>query len=360
MNPHDFDRGKGAPPATDAVQVFLNRSAFPRFPRIPICRDLGFDLDGKHRLAPGLTLKAKGFYHTHVDGYESYRGQAYEERIAVRRCDDALAGGSLLGEWEAAEWSTLRLAAHLKDDTHRERDDACIPFAESSSTTGSVGLGDSLTLSKGLSAVAGVSRDWFDVSSARRNVTDGTTGDFVRQNPLAPGQSREPALPVARPEGLEVGQGQRPARSRRDRLPTGPRPERGEDEEGSRRHPAETGQGDPRRATCPASPRSRAAVAGHGALGGHRHRGECPGSVTPPSRIPREKPLATKEMLVTALHAFEGTMLFVSHDRTFLRGLANRVLEIGGEDGTGKPVTYGGSYEEYVARSGHEAPGVHA
>ena len=32
----------------------------------------------------------------------------------------------------------------------------------------------------------------------------------------------------------------------------------------------------------------------------------------------------------------------------------------GGEDGTGKPVTYGGTCEEYVARSGHEAPGVHA
>jgi ATPase subunit of ABC transporter with duplicated ATPase domains len=41
-------------------------------------------------------------------------------------------------------------------------------------------------------------------------------------------------------------------------------------------------------------------------------------------------------MLVEALHDFEGTMLFVSHDRTFLRGLANRVLEIGGEDGTGR------------------------
>jgi ATPase subunit of ABC transporter with duplicated ATPase domains len=67
-----------------------------------------------------------------------------------------------------------------------------------------------------------------------------------------------------------------------------------------------------------------------------------------------------KEMLVEALHAFEGTMLLVSHDRTFLRGLASRVLEIGGEDGTGKPVTYGGTYEEYVAKSGHEAPGVHA
>jgi ATPase subunit of ABC transporter with duplicated ATPase domains len=85
----------------------------------------------------------------------------------------------------------------------------------------------------------------------------------------------------------------------------------------------------------------------------------------PPNFLVLDEPtnhldLATKEMLVEALHAFEGTMLFVSHDRTFLRGLASRVLEIGGEDGTGRPVTYGGSYEEYVERSGHEAPGVHA
>ena len=85
----------------------------------------------------------------------------------------------------------------------------------------------------------------------------------------------------------------------------------------------------------------------------------------PPNFLVLDEPtnhldLATKEMLVEALHGFEGTMLFVSHDRTFLRGLANRVLEIGGEDGSGRPVTYDGSYEEYVARSGHEAPGVHA
>ena len=75
----------------------------------------------------------------------------------------------------------------------------------------------------------------------------------------------------------------------------------------------------------------------------------------PPNFLVLDEPtnhldLATKEMLVEALHDFEGTMLFVSHDRTFLRGLANRVLEIGGEDGTGKPVTYGGTYEEYVAQ----------
>ena len=71
--------------------------------------------------------------------------------------------------------------------------------------------------------------------------------------------------------------------------------------------------------------------------------------------------LATKEMLVEALRDFEGTMLFVSHDRTFLRGLRNRVLELGGESGTEpQPHLYPGSYVEYVARTGHEAPGVHA
>ena len=54
-------------------------------------------------------------------------------------------------------------------------------------------------------------------------------------------------------------------------------------------------------------------------------------------------------------------MIFVSHDRTFLRGLSNRVLELGGEIGTdAHPHAYPGSYVEYVERTGHEAPGVHA
>jgi ATPase subunit of ABC transporter with duplicated ATPase domains len=73
--------------------------------------------------------------------------------------------------------------------------------------------------------------------------------------------------------------------------------------------------------------------------------------------------LATKEMLVAALSDFEGTMLFVSHDRAFLRGLSNRVLELRPGDGDGTaprpPFEYGGSYLEYVARTGSEAAGVH-
>ena len=46
-------------------------------------------------------------------------------------------------------------------------------------------------------------------------------------------------------------------------------------------------------------------------------------------------------------------------DRFFLRGMANRVLELQSAEEAG-PHLYPGTYEEYVERSGHEAPGVHA
>jgi ATPase subunit of ABC transporter with duplicated ATPase domains len=84
----------------------------------------------------------------------------------------------------------------------------------------------------------------------------------------------------------------------------------------------------------------------------------------PPNFLVLDEPtnhldLATKEMLVEALHDFEGTMIFVSHDRTFLRGLSSRVLELGGETGRERrPVVYPGTYSEYVEKMGHEAPGI--
>jgi ATPase subunit of ABC transporter with duplicated ATPase domains len=86
----------------------------------------------------------------------------------------------------------------------------------------------------------------------------------------------------------------------------------------------------------------------------------------PPNFLVLDEPtnhldMATKEVLIDALREYEGTMIFVSHDRAFLRGLSNRVIELGGESGTDPhPLVYPGSYVEYVARSGREAPGVHA
>ncbi len=79
----------------------------------------------------------------------------------------------------------------------------------------------------------------------------------------------------------------------------------------------------------------------------------------PPNFLVLDEPtnhldLMTKEMLITALAEYEGAMLFVSHDRHFLAELSNRVLELT-PDGIHQ---YGGGYTEYVARTGHEAPGL--
>ena len=79
----------------------------------------------------------------------------------------------------------------------------------------------------------------------------------------------------------------------------------------------------------------------------------------PPNLLVLDEPtnhldLDTKEMLIKALSQYEGTMLFVSHDRHFLAALSNRVLELT-PDGIHQ---YGGGYTEYVARTGQEAPGL--
>lgn len=79
----------------------------------------------------------------------------------------------------------------------------------------------------------------------------------------------------------------------------------------------------------------------------------------PPNLLVLDEPtnhldIATKEMLIAALSRYEGTMLFVSHDRHFLAALSNRVLEVTPEG----VHQYAGGYSEYVARTGQEAPGL--
>jgi ATPase subunit of ABC transporter with duplicated ATPase domains len=85
----------------------------------------------------------------------------------------------------------------------------------------------------------------------------------------------------------------------------------------------------------------------------------------PPNFLVLDEPtnhldLLTKEMLVRTLSKFEGAMLFVSHDRTFLKGLATKVLDLSGDGrGSTSPFVFHSSYGAWVERTGHEAPGVH-
>jgi ATPase subunit of ABC transporter with duplicated ATPase domains len=65
--------------------------------------------------------------------------------------------------------------------------------------------------------------------------------------------------------------------------------------------------------------------------------------------------IVTKRALVKALSAYEGTIIFVSHDRAFLRAIANKIVELKPGE---RPVFYAGTYDEYVSSTGREAPGM--
>jgi ATPase subunit of ABC transporter with duplicated ATPase domains len=60
--------------------------------------------------------------------------------------------------------------------------------------------------------------------------------------------------------------------------------------------------------------------------------------------------LESIQALVAALLEFEGTLLFVSHDRAFVAALATRILEVTPEGFS----NFAGTYDEYLARSGDD------
>jgi len=57
------------------------------------------------------------------------------------------------------------------------------------------------------------------------------------------------------------------------------------------------------------------------------------------------------ESLQFALEKFEGTLIFVSHDREFVSGLATRIVEV---RNNGTVNDFGGSYEDFLTSQGIE------
>jgi outer membrane receptor protein involved in Fe transport len=131
-----------------------------------------------------LTVKAKLFYHNHVDDYTSFSDQTYNDEIAISRYKDYLAGGALTADFRPAPWDVIRAGFNYRGDSHKERDDTYLPFADSFSYTGSISIENEFNLVKKLSVVAGVGYDWFKVTEAERNNTDKNTGDFINQQGL--------------------------------------------------------------------------------------------------------------------------------------------------------------------------------
>ena len=184
VNFHYLSREKGNPPSTEEVQVFTDRPAFSRFSRITRYDDWGIDLSGQQKVLEPITMKGKLFYHNHVDDYTSFADQDYFEEIAVSRFKDYLVGGSLITEIEPVQSDIVRLSFNYRGDSHKERDDTYLPFAESFSNTGSVGFENEFSGVENLSLIFGGSYDWFRVTKAERNLTDRNTGDLITQESL--------------------------------------------------------------------------------------------------------------------------------------------------------------------------------
>jgi ATP-binding cassette subfamily F protein 3 len=64
--------------------------------------------------------------------------------------------------------------------------------------------------------------------------------------------------------------------------------------------------------------------------------------------------LFSKEVLLDALKGFDGTVVFVSHDRYFVNGLANRIIEVE----AGGLENYYGDYEYYFEKKGAREAGI--
>lgn len=167
-----LDSRWGMPPSTISNNVFSSRPAFSQYGTMEKYQDWGLDLSGEQAITNSFKMRGKLFYHNHVDDYVSYSDKSFSEVIATSRYKDYLAGGSLFGDWEIVPEDTLRFSAHYRGDSHKERDDDYLPFAESFSYTGSLGVQNDWKPWNNFVIIAGISYDWFDVTKAESVETD--------------------------------------------------------------------------------------------------------------------------------------------------------------------------------------------
>jgi outer membrane receptor protein involved in Fe transport len=185
LNFHYITREKGDPPSIYGGTIFptpaggLFSSIYDTIPRY---QDLGFDLSGQQKISDQLTLKAKLFYHSHVDDYASYSDPNYANELALSRYEDYNLGGSLLADVRPLEWDIVRLAFNYVGNSHKETEATYLPFAQTYSETGSLAIENEFNLIKHLSVVVGTSYDWFIVTKARQDNFD-QNGNYIGQGP---------------------------------------------------------------------------------------------------------------------------------------------------------------------------------
>ena len=190
-----IDSQWGFPVSTQEVIIFPSRPAFSRFSRMDKYQDWGLDLSGVQRITDSLRLRGKLFYHDHEDDLVSFSDLAMTKRIATSTYQDYILGTALFADWDLAKQDSLHFAFHYRADSHKEKDDAYLPFAESLSYTGSLAMENQWRPLTGLLVTAGVSYDWFQVDKAEANETN-NKGDLVGTESLPTGDTKQAFNPM--------------------------------------------------------------------------------------------------------------------------------------------------------------------
>lgn len=181
LNGHYIAKKKGDPPSIYGGNVFVTAPCFSQVDdRITRYNDWGLDFSGRHDLTDRFALKGKLFYHHHADQYTSYADADYDSVIAVSDYRDYSVGGFFSGDFQPAEWDSLRFAFHYQGNDHQERADRYQNYEDYFSTTGSLGLENEYRRIRDLSVVLGVNYDWFKVSKAMGDYASGENYDRPR------------------------------------------------------------------------------------------------------------------------------------------------------------------------------------
>jgi iron complex outermembrane receptor protein len=177
-NLHYVTTEKGIPPDINSVQVFY-ADYFSRFWGWDEYEDYGIDLSGKHRFTDKWSIKGTLFYHNHKDDMAFYDDLSYANRIALSNYEDYIIGGMLMTEFGPVDWDKIRFAINYRGDSHEQRADESLPFAESFAYTGSAAFENEFYfLDNRLSIVAGASYDWYDTDKAEVDPED--DGNIIR------------------------------------------------------------------------------------------------------------------------------------------------------------------------------------
>ncbi len=186
VNFHYIGKDLGLPSSTRQVFLFPSKPAFSNFFRYNRYDDWGIDLSGEQKMGDKLTFTGKAFYHNHADAMDSYTDQTFTNINARSNYYDYTIGGSLITQYQPVEWDTVRISFNYRGDSHKQRADNYLPFENFFSWTGSTGLENEVRIGKEFSGVLGFSYDWFKVTDAQRNITNGS-GNLVRQDSLSMG-----------------------------------------------------------------------------------------------------------------------------------------------------------------------------